>query len=145
MKKSFNTLMLFLLFLLLSIPVSGRAQVFRCSEPKGIATWSIESHKFVPDGFAGVQPVVIVDEKEMTVVWGDSKTAGGSEKVWKAVVFHRSSESISAVAMDSGPNGSATMLYTIDVKRGYLYLSSHKDNKLLNSSGASAFVSKCSK
>ena len=99
MKKSFNTLMLFRLFLRTFHPVSGRAQVFRCSEPKGIATWSIESHKFVPDGFAGVQPVVIVDEKEMTVVWGDSKTAGGSEKVWKAVVFHGSSEPRSAVAM----------------------------------------------
>lgn len=145
MKRSFITFMTIPLLLLFSIPASGSAQVFRCSEPKGIATWSIESHKFDQDGFTGVHPVVIVDGNEMTVVWGDSKTAGGADKAWKAVIFHRSQESISAVAMDSGANGSATMLYTIDVKRGYLYLSSHKDNKLLNSSGASTFVSKCSK
>lgn len=134
-----------LCLLLLSIPISGMAEVFRCGEPKGAAMWSNEGHKVAPDGFTGVQPVVIVEENEMTIVWGDSKTAGGSEKVWKAVVFHRSPESISGVALDAGPAGSATMLYTVDVKRGYLYLSSHKDSKLLNASGVSTFVSKCSK
>jgi hypothetical protein len=146
-KRLIRTAMIFLLYLiLLSIPVSGMAaEVFRCGEPKGVAMWSIEGHKVVPDGFTGVQPVVIVEEKEMTIVWGDSKAAGGSEKVWKAVLFHRSPESISGAAVDSGTAGSATMLYTIDVKRGYLYLSSHKDNKALNASGVSTFVSKCSK
>jgi hypothetical protein len=134
-----------LCLLLLSIPVSGMAEVFRCGEPRGVAMWSNESHKVAPDGFTGVQPVVIVEEKEMTIVWGDSKTAGGSEKVWKAVVIHRSAESISGAALDAGPTGSAAMLYTVDVKRGYLYLSSHKDSKLLNASGVSTFVSKCSK
>lgn len=135
-----------LYFLLLSIPASGMAEVFRCGDPKGVAMWSIEGHKVSSDGFTGVQPVVIVDEKEMTIVWGDSKTVGGSERVWKTVLFHRSPESISGVALDSDPaTGSATMLYTVDVKRGYLYLSSHKDSKLLNASGASTFVSKCSK
>jgi len=121
------------------------AEVFRCGEPKGIAMWSGENHKAAPDGFTGVQPVVIIDEKEMTIVWGDSKNAGGAEKVWKAIVVHRSPESVSAVALDSGPTGAATMLYTVDVKRGYLYLSSHKDSKLLNASGVSTFVSKCAK
>ena len=130
---------------LLLLPVSGMAEVFRCSEPKGVAMWSNEGHKAEPDGFRGVQPVVIVDEKEMTIVWGDAKSAGGSEKVWKAAVFHRSPESISGAALDAGPTGSAAMLYTIDVKRGYLYLSSHKDSKLLNASSVSTFVSKCSK
>lgn len=134
-----------LCLLLLSIPVSGMTEVFRCGEPKGIAMWSNEGHKVASDGFTGVRPVVIVEEKEMTIVWGDSKTAGGSEKVWKAVVFHRSPESISGIALDAGPTGSATMLYTVDVKRGYLYLSSHKDSKLLNASAVSTFVSKCSK
>lgn len=119
------------------------AEVFRCDEPKGVAMWSLEGHKAAPDKFTGVKPVVIVEEKEMTIVWGDSKSAGGSEKVWKAVIFHRSPESISGAAVDSGPAGSATMLYTIDLKRGYLYLSSHKENKILNSSGAITFVSKC--
>ena len=47
-------------------------EVFRCGEPKGIAMWSIESHKATPDGFTGVQPVVIIEENEMTIVWGDS-------------------------------------------------------------------------
>lgn len=137
--------------LLLAIPVTGvtgMAKVFRCGEPKGVAMWSLEGHKVAPDGFTGVQPVVIVDDdddKEMTIVWGDSKLAGGAEKVWKAVVFHRSPESISGVALDSGPTASAAMLYTVDVKRGYLYLSSHKDSEPLNASGVSSFVSKCSK
>jgi hypothetical protein len=133
-----------LCLLLLAVPMSCMAEVFRCGEPKGVAMWSAESHKVAPDGFTGVEPVVIIEDKEMTIVWGDSKTSGGAEKVWKAVVFHRSPESISGVALDSGPTGSAAMLYTVDVKRGYLYLSSHKDSKLLNASGVSTFVSKCS-
>jgi hypothetical protein len=107
--------------------------------------WSVENHKVTPDGFTGVQPVVIVEDKEITIVWGDSKISGGAEKVWKAVIFNRSPESISGASLDSGPGGSAAMLYTVDVKRGYLYLSSHKDYKLLNASGVSTFVSKCSK
>ena len=131
--------------LLLLVSASGMAEVFRCGEPKGVAMWSNEGHKIAPDGFTGVQPVVIVEDKEMTIVWGDSKTAGGTEKAWKAAVFHRSAESISAVALDAGPTGSGAMLYTIDVKRGYLYLSSHKDSKVLNASAVSTFVSKCSK
>jgi hypothetical protein len=60
-------------------------------------------------------------------------------------VFNRSPDSISGVALDVGPVGSAAMLYTVDVKRGYLYLSSHKDSTLLSASGASTFVSKCHK
>lgn len=134
-----------LCLLLLLVSASGMAEVFRCGEPKGVAMWSNEGHKVAPDGFTGVRPVVIVEENEMTIVWGDSKKAGGSERVWKAVVFHRSPESISGVALDSDPDASAAMLYTIDVKRGYLYLSSHKDIKLLNASAVSTFVSKCSK
>jgi len=120
-------------------------EVFRCGEPKGIVMPSTYNHKVTADGFNGVQPVVIIEDEKMTIVWGDSKTAGGAEKVWTAVVFHRSPESISAIALDSGPQGSAAMLYTVDVKRGYLYLSSHKEIKLLNASTASTFVSKCSK
>jgi hypothetical protein len=50
----------------------------------------MENHKPSPDGFTGVKPVVVVSEKEMTVVWGDSKTGGGAEKAWKAIIFHRS-------------------------------------------------------
>ena len=134
-----------LCLLLLSMPVVGLADVFRCGEPRGVAMWSNEGHKVEPDRFTGVQPVVIVEEKEMTIVWGDSKTAGGSEKVWKATVFHRSAESISGAALDAGPTGSAAMLYTVDVKRGYLYLSSHKNSQLLNAAGVSTFVSKCSR
>ena len=134
-----------LYLLLLSLPLPGMAEVFRCGEPKGVAMWSNEDHKVTPDRFTGVQPVVIVDDKEMTIVWGDAKSAGGSDKVWKAVVFHRSPEAISGVALDTGSMGSTAMLYTVDVKRGYLYLSSHKNITLLNASEVSTFVSKCSK
>lgn len=135
-----------LLCLTLSFPSHCMAEVFRCGEPKGIAMWSVENHKVAPDGFAGVQPVVAVEGDEMTVFWGDTKQTNSSaaEKIWKTVVFHRTEDTISGVAMDDGPSGSASMLYTIDVKRSYLYLSTHKNSVLLNASGASTFVSKCS-
>lgn len=131
--------------LLFLIPISGMAEVYRCGEPKGVALWSNEAHKISPDGFTGVEPVVIVEEKKMTIVWGDSKTAGGSEKVWKAAVFHHSSETVSGIALDEGPSGSASMLFTVDIKRGFLYMSSHKEHKLLNTSAVSTYVSKCTK
>lgn len=133
---------LVLIFLLL--PVSGMAEVFRCGEPKGISMFSTEQHKASPDGFVGVLPVVIVDDKEMTIVWGDSKSAGGAEKVWKAIIFHRSPEAISGLSLDTGERGAAAMLYTVDIKRGYLYFSAHKENALLDTSGVLSFVSKCS-
>ncbi len=133
-----------ILLIFLSTPIMA-SEIFRCGEPKGTAMWSIDEHKVSPDGFRGVQPVVIVEDETMTIIWGDSKAAGGQEKVWKAVVFHRSPESISGIVLDTGPAGSASMLYTVDVKRGYLYLSSHKNNRILNGSGVSSFVSKCSK
>ena len=140
-----NTVTFILCLFLFSVPVSGMAQVFRCDEPKGVSIFSIEGHKVTSDGFKGVHPVVIVEKNEMTVVWGDSKSAGGTEKVWKAVVIHQSPESISAIAVDEGSAGSTIMLYTVDVKRGYLYLSSHKEYNLIDSSSATVFVSKCAK
>ena len=113
---------------------------------KGIAMWSLEDHKVAADGFTGVQPLVIIEGTEMTVVLGDIKqNPGAAEKVWKAVVFLRTEDAVSAVAVDSGPRGSASMLYTIDIKRRYLYLSTHKNSLPLNASGASTFVSKCPK
>jgi hypothetical protein len=46
----------------------------------------------------------------MTVVWGDNKlNTPGAEKVWKALVFHRTREMISAVTVDQGPAGSTSM------------------------------------
>ena len=135
-----------LLCLALSFTSHCMAEVFRCGEPKGIAMWSLQNHKVAPDGFAGVQPVVIVEGAEMTIVWGDTKQTnpGAADKVWKAVVFLHTEDTISGVAVDDGPTGSASMLYTIDIKRGYLYLSTHKNSVRLNASGASTFVSKCS-
>lgn len=136
---------LVLYFLLSLMPLPSIAEVFRCGEPKGIVMYSNDRHKIHPDGFASVQPVVIVDEKEMTIVWGDSQTVGGAEKVWKTVIFHRDPESISGVVMDAGSGGSAAMLYTVDVKRGYLYMSSHRVNEVLNASTGATYVSKCTK
>lgn len=107
--------------------------------------WSNEGHKPTPDGFTGVKPVVIVDAKEMTVVWGDSQSAGGAEKAWKAVIINKNANSVSAVAIDVGVSGSAVMLYTIDIKREFLYMSSHKEGDILNASSASTFVSTCRK
>ena len=117
-------------------------EVFRCDEPRGVSMWSTKEHKPTADGFTGVNPVVIIDGDEMTVVWGDAQSAGGTEKAWKAVVFHRSPEVVSAVASVVGPNGSAAMLFTVDVMRRLLYYSSHRENKSLAST-ASSFVSRC--
>ena len=130
--------------LLLATTSISQAQVFRCEEPTGIAMWSMEGHRPGPDGFKGVKPVVIIAEKEMTIVWGDTKSAGGSEKAWKAIIINRNPRSVSAVALDVGDAGSATMLYTIDLKRRFLYMSMHKEGELLSASGTSAFVSACS-
>jgi len=134
-----------LVCLMILVPSLVSAEAFHCKEPKGVAMWSMEGHKAAPDGYDGVKPVVIVNEGEMTISWGDSKLSGGANKVWKAVVFYRSPVTISAAAIDDGASGSASMLFTLDIKRGYLYLSSHKESTLLNASGATTFVSKCQK
>ena len=131
--------------LIVLIPSLAPAEAYRCDEPKGVAMWSKEGHKVSPDGYTGIKPVVIVDDNEMTISWGDTKLSGGAEKVWKAIIYHRSPETVSGVALDDGVAGSAAMLYTIDIKRGYLYLSSHKESTMLNESGAATFISRCQK
>ncbi len=107
--------------------------------------WSNENHKPTPDSFRGVEPIVIVQDKEMTVFWGDTKlNPRGTERVWKAAIFHRSPEAVSAVALDADSSGTASMLYTLDVVRGFLYMSTHKTSESLGRSTASTYVSKCS-
>lgn len=136
---------LIILLLLLLLPTIGTASdVFRCSEPRGVSMWSVENHKIVTDKFAGVKPVVIVDDKEMTIVWGDSKSAGGADKVWKALIFYRSENAASGAVVDDNQAGSASTIYTIDFDRGYLYMSSHK-NYVTSMSGVISFVAKCIK
>ena len=125
------------LLILIALAFPCSAQVFHFGPPKGTALYSSEKHKPSPDGFSGVRPVVIVGEKEMTIIWGDSKSAGGSEKAWKATIINKNTNTISAVVSDSSSNSSAVMLFTIDLKRGFLYMSSHKENELLGSSAAS--------
>lgn len=132
----------FALFLTLPSSVMA-AEVFTCDEPKGVAMWSSEGHKATPDSFVGVKPVVILDGDKMVIVWGDSKSAGGGAKTWEPIVFHRSPESVSAIALDADGGNSASMLYTVDIVRGYLYLSTHKESSLFNSSSAASFVAKC--
>lgn len=109
--------------------------------------WSQEGHKIIPDEFKGVNPVVIIDGKEMTIVWGDSKSAGGTERAWKAIIFHQSPEMVSGVSLDADDStgNSAAMMYTVDKIRGYLYLSSHKNVTMFRGSAVQSFVSKCSK
>ena len=136
-----------MLILVLLTPILGMREVFRCDEPKGVGMWSNENHRPTADGFKGVQPLVVIEGKDMTVTWGGTKLNPGSrEKVWKAAVFHRSSESVSGVALDSEPGvGAAAMLYTVDTKRGYLYMSTHKNSEVIGISTASTYVSKCAK
>lgn len=131
--------------LLIAFSSALQAQVFRCDEPKGISMRSSEGHKPGADGYKGVKPVVIIGEKEMTIVWGDSQSAGGEEKVWKAVIINRNPRSVGAVTLDVGEAGSTVMLYTMDLKRSFLYMSAHKEGGMLNDSNASTFVSRCGK
>lgn len=135
---------IYLLIIFMMIPsFCFAAEVYRCGEPNGFAMWSNEKHKAGPDGFVGVNPIVIIDENEMTIVWGDSKSAGGADKTWKAIIFHESPESVSAVSLDTGESGSAAMLYTVDRKRSFLYMSTHKESALFNGSSAASFAAKC--
>ncbi|MBP1773277.1 MAG: hypothetical protein H6P99_2440 [Holophagaceae bacterium] len=113
------------------------AQVFRFGEPTGTAIYSLENHKPSPDRYRGVKPVVIIDKNEMTIIWGDSASAGGTEKVWKGSIINRTPTTVSAIVSETGALGSAVMLYTIDTKRGFLYMSAHKESEILGSSAAS--------
>ncbi len=63
------------------------------------------------------------------------KNNGGSISDTKA--------SISGVAIDADGNNSAAMIFTIDRKRNYLYMSVHKDIDTANASSAQSFVSTC--
>lgn len=128
------------LFVLAALSSPCMAQVYRFGEPAGVAQYSQRKHKPETDRYTGVKPVVIIEKDAMTVVWGDSKSAGGEEKVWKAVIVNRTENTVSAVGMDIQTFGSAVMLYTIDTKRGFLYMSSHKETTLLNGSSAQSFV-----
>lgn len=128
------------LLVLAALSSPGMAQVYRFGEPSGTALYSVEKHKPSADRYKGVKPVFIVEDKEMIIVWGDSASAGGTEKSWRAPIIHRSANTVSAIGIDEGTFGSAVMLYTIDTKRGFLYMSSHKDNDLLNGSSAASFV-----
>ena len=135
---------LFACLLLAAFP-SVASEVYRCEEPKGSTLHSVKGHKAEADGFTGVEPVVIIEGKEMRVVWGDSKTGPSQENVWKAAVVNDTPDSISGIALDKGPGGSAMMLFTLDRKRRFLYMSTHKDVALYNASSAASFVSKCTR
>lgn len=104
---------------------------------------SDEGFKVAPDKFTGVRPVVIIDGDVMSVVWGDTKLLGGKEKVWKAVIFHRDNETVSAITSDDSVYGMASMLFTMDLKRRVLFMSHHKTFVQFNVSLSSSFVAKC--
>ena len=134
-----------LLILLVTFRGVVAADVWQCGEPRGISMWSNEAHKPALDGFAGVEPVVTIDRKEMTVAWGDTKLGVGAEKIWKLTVVHAASDTTSGIALDADLSGSALMLYTLNKKSGYLYESVHKNNNADGLSIAASYVAKCSR
>src|SRR5438445_11287337 len=85
-----------MLVLVLLLPTTALAQTFQCGEPKGIGMWSTENHKRTPAGFRGVEPIVIVQEQEMTVSRGDTKLNPTARSgVWRAATYHRSAQPVS--------------------------------------------------
>jgi hypothetical protein len=118
------------------------AQAFKCSETKGIAMASPEGYKPEADGFKNVFPLVIIEAETMTIVWGDSEKAGGTQRIWKAHIINRNENAVSAVALDKGDKSSTPMLYSMDIKLGNLYMSAHKLN-VFYGSAVQSFVSKC--
>ena len=128
------------------MPMAADAsEIYRCGEPKGVRIDSSSDLKPSADGFEGVFPVVIIEGDAMTVVWGNSKSAGGPENAWKPVVFYRDDSTVSAATYDSGPSASSSMLFTIDRKRGIIYLTQHKNLDAFDASAASTVAAVCTK
>ena len=122
------------LFVLATISSSAEAEQFRCASPKGVSMFSASEHKVVPDNYLGdIQPVIMVNGTEMTIVWDDRGT-GGRVELFKATVVQRSGGAISGVEINSDDGRGAVTLYTMDTKRGYLYISTHKELVLADSS-----------
>ncbi len=118
-------------------------EVYVCDEPRGYSLFANNDHKAEADSFRGVRPTVIKDEKNLKIVWGDSKSAGGVPRVWKPVVFFETPDVISAVAIDAYASNSASIMYTLNKKQGLLYMSTHKSVDSGAISGANIFISKC--
>lgn len=141
-----STAMLFLVLMVFMNRGNSLAdEIYQCSDPQGVVLWSFEKHKPSIDGFKGVNPVFVVGKETVSIKWGDSASAGATEKTWQALIVHRDKEMVSAIALDAGDMGSAVMLYTIDMKRSIAYMSSHKNNHLLNGSSAASFAGNCKK
>lgn len=133
-----------LCLLLLVIPIPSKAEAFGCGELKGVTMQSIDGYQVAdPDGMSGVRPMVSIYDKDISI--SQRTRSGGIEELWRVEVIHRSSESISGAIINPGPSISSAMLVTVDVKRGYLYVSSHKDNKLQNIMYIVSLVAKCTK
>lgn len=142
----FRLFPIIIFMLTLHASVANSSEIFKCEEPQGVAMWSMEKHKPEPDGFKNVNPVIVIEKETMTIVWGDSKAAGGAEKSWKAVIIHRDKNMVTGVSIDADDGASsAAMLYSVDLKRGFLYMSTHKNSVLFNGSSAASFVGKCTK
>lgn len=134
-----------IVFFITHASITAASDIYKCSDPKGTTMWSMENHKQHNDGFKGVNPVIVIGNEIMTITWGDSKSAGGAEKSWKAIIVHRDNDTVSGVALDAEEGNSAVMLYTLDKKRGYIYMSAHKNSRLLNGTSAASFVGSCKK
>ncbi len=130
------------ILILISLSSPAMAQTLRFGEPKGTAMWSMENHKPSPDGYSGVKPVVTLGNKEMKVVWGDSRKGDGEDITWRAKIVSRTARSVSAIATEVSDSGSAVMLFSIDLKRGFLYLTIHKETSVMNGSAVNSFVAK---
>ena len=131
---------------LFSLSLLAMADEYLCGEPRGVAMSSDDGHKTTSTKFSGAMPVVTVIGKEMTVVWGGGKAAEKKgETVFKTSVLHQSPELISAAALNFDRAEQNIVLFTLDVKRGFLYTSIHAESRTLQSSAATTVVSSCSK
>lgn len=150
MKKTLLAIALIIACGLSSATPSNKVDIYNCGAITGASMNSIEKHKVELDGYRNVRPVVVVDSETMIVIWGASETMSAEirdklAQSFKATIIYRSSSTIIGAWLDADSTGSALQVYSLDIKRGYLYMSKHSEGTIVDVSGAGMFVTKCSK
>ena len=111
------------------------AESFECGKPDGVMFTSLEPGKSIKDDLPANKVRVIANEAGMAFAGHDVPL----------IQIHRTPGTITSVAKVSDALGDSVMLYTLDTKRGWLYISSHKDMVVFDATRAGTYVSKCTR